>query len=652
MTRPSSRPPLLPLLLLLGTVLAAPPAGAADAAADTLPPVPTIGVDEVTRGMTGYGFTVFSGRQPERFEAEVVGVMRNVTPGTSYILARLTGHGLEESGVAGGMSGSPVYFDGRLAGAVAFAWPFSREAIAGITPIALMRRLTEAGGGVPAGATELAPAPPPPVPLADLLAGRIPQPEELLERELARLVPRLAAGAVPGVQWASSGLGGAADALLGRALGSVVPMGRAAAGGDGAPGELVHGGAVAAVLVDGDQRLAATGTVTDLMGDRVLAFGHPFLGIGPLRIPMATAEVVTVLASDYSSFKISNMGGIVGAFEQDRQAGIQGRLGAEAPMLPVTVRVNDSHSFEMQVADLPQITPALIAVTTLGGLTSATYAGGLQGVDLVARFHLADHGELELRQSFDGASAAISSAAYLLSFAAYLMGNDLEEVRVERVEVDLAQAGQPRTASLVGAHAERTVVRPGDRVTLNLDFSAWRGEDFRRRVEVELPHDLPEGPYYLFVGDGASADAARVMVERANPVTFRQALKLLRSLHSRRQLVVLGMAAGRGLSVAGEAMPNLPGTVRSIWSAAGSGSATPLNLAVAQQHVEPMDQPLSGLLRVDLRVERREPLRQGDDASGEGAGEDAAPDAPGASVEGGAEPETAAAADAAETPTR
>lgn len=622
----------LPFLLLLLIVAGTPPARAV-AAADA---VPTIAVDEITRGMTGYGYTVFSGRQPERFEAEVVGVMRNSAPGTSYILARLTGHGLEESGVPGGMSGSPVYFDGRLAGAVAFAWPFSQEAIAGITPIASMRRLTELGAGAPAASQGRVSAPPP-VPLADLVAGRIPAPEELLERQLSRLVPRLAAGAVPGVQWASAGLGETADALLGRALGSVAPMGEAADGGDGSSDSLVHGAAVAAVLVDGDQRLAATGTVTDLVGDRVLAFGHPFLGIGPLRIPMATAEVITVLSSDYSSFKISNMGSIVGAFEQDRQAGIEGRLGAEAPMLPITVRVNGDRTYHMRLAELPQLTPALIAVTTLGGLTAATYSSGLQGVDLVARFEMADHGELELRQSFDGEGAAASSAAYLLSFAAYLMGNDLEEVDVERVEVELEQTGQPRTASLVGAHAERTVVRPGDTVTLNLDFTAWRGDDFRRRVKVEIPHDLPEGPYYLFVGDGASVDAARVAVERANPVTFRQALKLLRSLHSRRQLVVLGMAAGRGLSVAGEAMPNLPGTVRSIWSTAGSGSATPLNLAVTREQVEPMDQPLSGLLRVDLRVERREPLRQADGPP-DGSASDA--DSEGR-VGGSAEPATA-----------
>lgn len=629
MMRLSAKPTLLPTALpaLLAVLLALVPPAAAETGptGDSSGPRPTIGVDEVERGMKGHGYSVFAGREPERFEAEVIGVMRNTQPGTSYILARLSGHGLEESGVAGGMSGSPVFFDGRLAGAVAFAWPFSQEAVAGITPIELMRRVGEEGasGGAPAGPPRGAPPAAPVVPLADLVAGNLPP--DLLERELERLVPRLVGDATPGLQWAASGFGERSEALLGRTLGPVAPLGEAedaGAAGDAAAG-LAPGAAVAAVVVDGDQRLAATGTVTDRIGDRVLAFGHPFLGLGPVQVPMATAEVVTVVASDYSSFKISNMGTIVGAIEEDRAAGLAGTVGAEAPMVPITVRIDGEREFHMRIADIPQLTPSLIAVTTLAGLDSASYAAGLQGLDVVARFRLADHGELEVRQSFDGSSAAASTSSFLLSFASYLLGNELAEVDVESVEVELTQVVRPRTATLVGVHAERSTVRPGETVTLHLRFAVWRGEEFRHRVRVKLPEDLAEGRYYLLVGDGASADAARLMVERTEPVTFPQALELLRSLHSRRELVVLGVAAGPGLAVAGEALPNLPGSMRSVWSAAGTGSATPLRLAVTQEQVEPMDVPLAGLERVNLEVKRREPLRStagGDGEVGSGAG--------------------------------
>ncbi len=622
------RLPVLPFLgaLLLATwvlipgALADPTPQDAQAQSDAAQPVPTISVDEIQRGMTGYGMTVFAGSEPERFEVEVVGVMRNTSPDTSFILARLKGHNLENSGVPGGMSGSPVYLDGRLAGAVAFAWPFSQEAIAGITPIAKMRGLAESGeaaggpGSAYGGYEPQHRAAPvlsrPPVLLADLVAGKIP--EDLLERELARLMPSPTLGAVPGVQWAASGFSDAAREILSRGLGPVAPLGRAVAGTGGADGSatagLVPGGAVAAVLVDGDLRLAATGTVTDVIGDKVFAFGHPFLGLGPLSVPMADAEVVTVLASDYSSFKISNMGSIVGAFEQDRSPGIYGRLGIEAEMIPVTVKVDGHRTYEMRVARVPQLTPALFAIATLAGIDAATYTGGRQGLDISARFLLGDHPPLQVGQSFDGDSAAPASAGFLLSFAGYLLGNDLEEVDIERLEVEISQVDRPRTATLISAHAERSVVRPGDTVNLNLTFSPWRGEDFRHRVAMELPEDLPRGRYYLFVGDGGSVDAARLAVERTQPVTFPQALEMMRSLHSRRQLVVLGVAAGPGLAVAGEAMPNLPGSVRSIWSDS-PGDAKPLRLAVSQEHVEAMDVPLSGLVRIDLEVERRQPVR-------------------------------------------
>lgn len=566
--------------------------------------LPTIGVDEVKAGQKGYGLSVFSGSQPERFEVEVVGVMRNLRPETSYILARLTGKGLERSGVAAGMSGSPVFLDGRLAGAVAFSWPFSHEAIAGITPIDTMRSLSTAPGMMPV-------TPPPPVELAALASGHLP--EGLLERELAKMQPQLLAGAQSSVSWATTGFGELSQGFLRRALGNSMPAGRAAARAPGETADLPLGGAVAAVLVEGDFQLAAVGTVTDRYNDHVLAFGHPFLGLGTVRVPMASAEVVTVLSSQNTSFKISNVGDIVGAFEQDRQAGIEGRIGQAAPMIPLVLRITGAgeakpRDFHMRVAELPQYTPMLVGSSLLAGLDSTSYSAGAQGLDMVARFRIKDRGDLEMRQSFDGDNAGIEAATYILAVAGYLTNNQFEKMQFETISIDLSQSPQPRSATLVGAIADSTVVYPGDRVSLNLDLAAWRGERFRRSLKVDLPEDLPAGRYSLVVGDGASIDATRLALEPAAPVTFTQALRLLRSLHSRRDLIVLGIYAGPGLSVAGETMPRLPGSVRSLWSAAASGSAAPLRTTIAQEVRQEMDVPVDGLVKVDLEVRRRGPV--------------------------------------------
>ncbi len=593
---------LLAAAALLAAPLAAsaPPAGSAEAASGVpATALPTIPLAEIQRGQRGYGLSVFSGTEPERFEVEVIGIMRNVSPDVSYILARLTGKGLEKIGVAGGMSGSPVFLDGRLAGAVAFSWPFTNEAIAGITPIGSMRQLS--------GLKPIAVSPPPPmIKLADILSGNLPK--DLLATQFSRLLPRFTDGAMPAVQWTATGFGEKSQGMLRQVLGSVASAGKAAPGT--VPDDLAPGKAVDVVLVDGDFQLAANGTVTDRYGDQVLAFGHPFLGLGPVRVPMATAEVVTVLSSSNSSFKISNTGKIVGAFEQDRKTGIQGRIGAEAPMVPMVVRVQGEQNarpreYKMRLATLPEFMPLLVGSGVVAGLEAASYTTGSQSLDMTARLHLRRYGDLVVRQSFDGDGAVSEASSFLLSIVSYLTQNPLEKVDVDSVEVDLAQTDQPAFANLVGANASRTVVRPGDRVTLNLDFVPYRGDRFRHSMALDLPGDLPDGRYSLLVGDGASVDAARLSLEPAEPVNFPQALGLLRSFHSRRDLIVLGIYSGAGLSVAGEAMPRLPGSVRSLWGAAASGSAVALRSAVVQEKRETMDVPIQGLVRIDLEVRRR-----------------------------------------------
>ena len=385
-------------LLLAALCLGAVPATAASSAPDeavgvSLPAgaLPTISLSEIQRGQKGYGLSVFSGTEPQRFNVEVIGIMRNVSPEVSYILARLTGEGLEKSGVAGGMSGSPVFLDGRLAGAVAFSWPFTNEAIAGITPIGSMRQLS--------GFRPIPVSPPPPeVKLSDILTNHLPQ--DLLTTQFARLLPRFVDGAAPAVQWTATGFGEKSTGMLRQVLGNVSSGGKAAPGT--VPDDLKPGQAVNVVLVDGDFQLAANGTVTDRYGDQVLAFGHPFLGMGPVSVPMATAEVVTVLSSANSSFKIANTGRIIGAFEQDRKTGIQGRIGVEAPMVPMVVRVKAERSreYHMRLAALPEFMPLLVGSGVVAGLEAASYTTGSQSLDMTAHLRLSHYGDLEVCQSF------------------------------------------------------------------------------------------------------------------------------------------------------------------------------------------------------------------------------------------------------------
>ncbi|MCP4656578.1 MAG: hypothetical protein GY856_14290 [bacterium] len=593
--------------LVVAFVAAAAPA--AEPAGDE--PAATVRIEELTRGQKGYGLSVFAGTEPERFEVEVLGVIHDVMPELSYLMVRLSGRDLERNGVLAGMSGSPVYFDGRLAGAVSYGYSFGLDAIAGVTPIDAMRRLHEqARRGGPQAA----------VPAASVgweeLLKRDFSSEQLSER-LRRLQPRFGSGASSALQWSASGFGDQATSLLRQAVGELTPWaagaGQAAAAGSERSGaapaaavELGPGSAVAIPMILGDFRLAAHGTVTDRRGDEILALGHPLFALGATSLPLMSSEVVTVIASRANSFKLSNVGAVVGAVDLDREAGIHGRLGLAARTIPVNVRLRGlvERDFAVQVVDMPVLTPNLISLSVLSALEASTYAYGSQGLDLEVRFQLADHQDLVVRQSFDGDQAGIDSAVYLLNFTTFLEHNGLEEVELEAVDIELHQVERLRTATLVGAWADRTLVEPGDTVRLTAELQAYRGERYRRVVETKVPPTVPEGRYSLLIGDGTSMDAARLAVEHRDPESFEQALQLLRSLRSSRELVTAGLYAKPGLATAGEVLPQLPGSVRAIF-AAGAPGATPLWLALAHEQSELQDRPIAGILRVDLEVRRR-----------------------------------------------
>lgn len=595
----------------------------------------TISPDEVSRGQKGYGLSVFAGTEPERFEVEIIGVMRDQAPDTSFVLARLSGMNLEQSGVIAGMSGSPVYIDERLVGAVAFAWPFSHEAIAGITPIGAMRRLNdgESSSAAPASASSRPQSRRELLPDVALSRGRravldglrLPGEEEALGLQLEgedlfeRLESRLAAlGRLrqgegrSALQWAASGFSPRAHQLLDRSLERLTPAGSMTTAGpqstaaavQGVEG-LAPGGAVAAVLVDGDMRLAATGTVTDRLGDEVLGFGHPFLGLGPVEIPMATAEVVTVLSSQFSSFKISNVGQVVGAFDLDRAPGIHGKIGSIARTLPLVleVRGETTRRYDMQLAQIPQITPALVGTAVISGVDATTQVRGERGVDARLTFEFEGHRPLVLDQVFDGPAPASSVAFLAMTLAGYFLDSDLLMPELSSIHVAMTEHPEPRLVRLVGAHASRRVAHGGDDVLLHLEWVGHRSVASRSTLEIELPSHLPAGRYSLIVGDGVTVDTVLQSIAQVAPSDFAEAFDYLEGLGSADELRVLGLLPGQGFVFDGSLLPQLPGSVRSIWEGSGSASSlVPVRLAVVQDQTFELEGPIAGGVRVDIEI--------------------------------------------------
>ncbi len=595
---------------LAAAVLIGPLRASAPAQAEQMPAMP---LEELRAGQRGYGLSVFRGSEPERFEVEILGKLREIQPGSDLVLARLTGAGLERSGVIAGMSGSPIWVEDKLVGAVAFAWAFAHEAIAGVTPIGAMRQIETA---VPWGVSGAAPM----ATLAEIAARSLP--ESLLADAVAALAGAAPAEGRPALLWAASGFSARTLGRLTPALPSLVAAG--SAGGDGGEidADLQPGDAVAEVWIDGDLRLAATGTVTDRDGDKILAFGHPVTGLGEVELPMASAEVVAVLSSALSSFKLANVGPTVGAFVRDHSSGALGFIGRPAATVPLVLSIAGPRPrrFDLQLGRVPSMLPTLAAIGVLGALDVAAPVAGTEGMDLRLRFDLGADGSLELAQTFDGSGAPVQAVLYLLAVADFLVNTDLARVDLKGIEVAVVPFAEARTATLIGLHAERAQLAPGDQVRLFVDLRRYRGEVERRQVEFHLPLDLPSGRYTLLVGDGASADAARLAIAPASPVRLEQALALLRSLGSSRTLTVLGVLPGKGLAVGGEVLPRLPGSLRSIWGASGARAARSLALAVAQQERFDQPMPLAGLLRLDLDVRRPEPMAAAEGTPGESAG--------------------------------
>ncbi|MEM8934034.1 MAG: hypothetical protein AAGE94_22775, partial [Acidobacteriota bacterium] len=233
-------------------------------------------------------------------------------------------------------------------------------------------------------------------------------------------------------------------------------------------------------------------------------------------------------------------------------------------------------------------------------MTSGSYAGGFEGIDIEARFQFDDHDDVVLRQSFDGGRAVIEAGTQLLAFSAFMELNEMERVPVRGLEVDLHQVERPHVVDLVGVRTERQRVAPGEQVEIVLEMQPYRGERYEERIDVTLPADLDDGRYYLMIGDGTSMDVARDLIAPREVDTVEGALDRLRSLRPRTELHLVGLVGAPGLSVDGAVLPDLPPSVRGLYGRAGVGQA--LELLIVDDEMRPLKRPMNGIHRIDLEV--------------------------------------------------
>ena len=583
-------------------------------------------VDEIRRGMTGVGVTVFEGAQREEFDVEILGVLRNVLgPRRDMIVARLAGGPLAHTGVVAGMSGSPVYIDGRLIGAVSYALgSFAKEPIAGITPIDEMVRsdanrdpavrlartppqfplqggglhalVAERGGGLEPFA--LGSADVRTLGLAELPAAGA----GALLRPIA--TPVVLGGFVPQVQdaWiAALGAGGFAAAALG---------GQAERPVSAEP--LQPGDAVGALLVRGDLTMAATGTVTMVEDGRVYAFGHPFFNLGSIRFPMTRAAVTTVLPSLALSSKIAAVGETVGTLDQDRATGIFGTLGQGPRMIPVRMELDAPgqdlrETFRFEVIEDRLFTPLLTYSGVLSTFLSWTRQLGASTYTVSSTARIAGHDDVTFDDVYSGDTALISAAGAVANPLGALLSNDIAAVDVEAVEITIRSAETPRTAVLERVWLDTARIRPGDAVRLSILARGYRGADLIETVDIDIPTNV-SGSLQVLVSDAAGLNASEQM-QGPTARAPRSVAQLVETLNTRRRsnrLYVRLLRSQPGAIVKGAAMPALPASVLAVLESDRSGSGLyRLGQATLGEWEIDTDHAVSGSRTLTVRVEDR-----------------------------------------------
>ncbi len=556
----------------------------------------TIDPAEVAPGTAGVCLTEMDGGELVEIPLTVIGSLGPAAPEWEMVLVRLEDPRYLETNIIAGMSGSPVYVDGRLLGALAYGWSFSKEPIGGVTPFQRMKQLqpsgeaaSEAVGGTRPKLSEL------------LMAG---QQERLGDRLLDWLVPaqagaihRLPLAVSLGGGWEPSGSGWLAESW--RRLGWVAtPSGAASAGSTTA--ELRPGAMVAGVLVDGDALVAAGGTVTEIRGNRVWAFGHPFLGAGDVMMPLARAKVLTVLPSQAVSFKFFQVGDIVGSLLEDRLHGVRGEIGVPAPMIPVTVTV-DGREYSFRSLRHPVMFPLLTAYLTQASLSARGRTFGNQTVSFGIEVRFASGGHAALSEVYAGAQAPASAAAMAATVLAYLENSPFSRPDVERVSIDITTVERLETAVIVEAVPDRLEVHPGEMLDVRLTVRPHHGDEYQRRVEVRVPPEVPEGRLDLVVADGASWTIYDLQMRPFRPGSFADELRLIEQLVPSNRVVLALERRQIGVAMEGGTLAVPPSVVVRLTSALGPNIETTEYGVVARIEEEIPSSVLAGV-RVPLTV--------------------------------------------------
>jgi hypothetical protein len=600
---------LLPTFLAALILLTSPAVARADDTPAIFP------LSQVQPGMKCVVYTIFTGDQIEKVDLVVLGVLHNaIGPKQDVILVQLLGEKVEHTGVVAGMSGSPVYYDGKLVGALSLKLGvFTKEAIGGVTPIENMLDVGKAPE-LPANLSASAAAVSAPTTNTGntFSASRIPLPENFAHQTSAGSGQFLVPIETPLI---STGLYPETIAQFSKQLSgwgmTMMAGGTAAATPEDA--QLKPGDMVGVELIRGDLSITPGCTVTTVDHGKILACGHPIFSFGNVSMPLARAHVVTTLASAMASTKIITTGGTIGTLTQDRVTAIAGHLGEGPPMIPVDVTLvsgDAQKQFHFEVIESPQLTPVLVAVATYNGIVGNTAYGEGSTLQLDGEIAIQGHTTVTLRDLFAPTDMPVPGGFFVAtgvqSIFAQIYSNPYEIPHVAGIHLRVTALPERRAATIDDAWVEANEVRPGQTVNVKVQLRSYRGPAFVREFPITIPIQAARGPLQLVISDAETANRTVQSLTASSQGQLpglEELIKLMNRTHQNDRLYATLLQPTPTLMVEDKVMPNAPASAINVLDQRQSpGGARLLYQSTAGEWSVEMHQVISGERTLTITV--------------------------------------------------
>jgi hypothetical protein len=597
-SRHSFRHLLLAVVALMLGSIAAP---ALRAATDQPPILP---LEQVKPGMRGIAYTIFAGDKIEPFDVEVIGILPNLMgPKQSIILVQLHGEKAEHTGVVAGMSGSPVYVDGKLMGALSLKFGvFVKEPLAGVTPIEDILSIPTGDASTPKALS---------VRSAVTQSERYPVPEKWAQAAGASGAAFLEPIEAPLV------FSGFAPATLRQYANEWAPYGMVAAAGGTAPAasddaKVVPGDMVSMLLVQGDISMSAACTVTAVTEDRVYACGHPLFGLGASDMPLARGRTLTTLASDFNSTKIVNAGGVIGTLTEDRLTAVMGRIGPTPQMIPVDLTVvtpAGEKQFHSEMISNPKLTPLLMGIIAFNGLTQNTAYGEGSTMKLSGNIDINGHSPVSLEDMYAPTDQFVPDGTFVASSVqttfTRIFSNPYEMPKINKVSLRVESIPERRVASILNAWSEMSEAQPGDPVTIKVLLRPYRGEPMIRDVPITIPAQVNRGSTLrVQVSDADSLNRIPNLVAAQGRLGgLDQLISLLNRERRNNQLYVTLLKPTPTLLVEDKELPDAPLSQISVLDQKRlPGNSALLRESAAGEWSIHMDEIISGSTSVYIKI--------------------------------------------------